>query len=387
MIYPIIFFAVLTGAFFARKIPAISIPLGLLFMAPFTLAAAETYLSSRDNSVGAAFIPIILMALFILAIYGAFLFIIGMQKLKSGLRITLMWLIPSTLGLAGGVVVYSWSQENINHVIASAETIAGNTPYCIQVASANDDKEATFRSDYSGYHMRTQGGPHALLAIGNGNQPEIYHWSYHNKSFIKDSAQYAIYCKPRAHFAITMLDKPVSEQPSKHFRYAGMTLSIPQKYKSKVIGFNYPAITFYSTAPAFENVPDAKDSGAINSHIEVNFIDTNRTDYWLTKDDSSHIVETSGEEYGLKKNTLWYVGSGPREKLRPRYFQYFNVSNDNRVVTVINCSDIVKGQCLHAFRHDGWTYTFHHSPVDLPEWKSMQDKLVKLTHSFIETPQ
>ena len=384
----LIFFVVI----FARKFSAISIPMGLLLMAPFLWGMAEDYFHGRDNSVGAMFVPFILFVFFVLALIGVFLFISGMRRLKPKLRTALMFGLLFFMITIGSISFFWWSQANIDHVVESAEKIAGNELYCIDVVSDNEYKEANSLSDFSGYRMRAPhgwgwyAGPHAILAIGSGVQPDIYHWSYNSKSFIKDSGSRSpVYCNPKLHFATVISDKNLVGQSNK-FRFAGMSLSIPPIYRAEIFnGSSSPTIIFYATAPNFENVPEVGQANAIDSHIELNFADTDRADVWLTTDGQAYIVEESGEEYGLKTHTKWYVGSGTREKNRQPSFQYFETSNDKRIVTVIDCPDKVKGQCLQAFRSGGWTYTFHHSPADLPKWKIMQEKLVNLSHLFIKS--
>jgi len=122
------------------------------------------------------------------------------------------------------------------------------------------------------------------------------------------------------------------------------------------------------------------------SSVEVNIVDSDRTDAWVSRTNSDSIVEDSGEEYGLRAQTRWSVATDGRKKPSPPSFEYFNLSSDNRVATVISCLDKVKIQCIHAFRSGGWTYTFHHNPSDLKQWKRMQEKLVELTHSFVRAP-
>lgn len=390
---PLVLIALIAwAAIHFRKLPAISIPIGILFMVPFVWGMAEDYFHGRDNSVGAMFVPLILLVFFLLALLGAFLFFSGMRRLKPMYEIVLVFgLLILTISM-GALFFTRWSQANINYVVESAEKIADNEPYCIDVVSGNSYKEAVSLSDFSGSRMRAPhswgwyAGPHAILAIGSGVQPDIYHWSYRGKSFIKDDGSKSpVYCNPRSHFATTFSGEQTAELFHR-FRFAGMHLSIPPIYRASIFnGSSNPTITFYATAPNFESAPEVGRADAIYSHIELNFADTDRTDVWHTKDGPAYIVEESGEEYGLKKQAKWYVGSGRRrEKSGVPSFQYFNISSDNKIVTVIDCPDSVRGECLHAFRSGGWTYTFHHRPVYLAEWKTMQEKLVKLTRSFIK---
>jgi hypothetical protein len=227
-------------------------------------------------------------------------------------------------------------------------------------------------------------GPHAILAVGTGNSPDLYHWSYSSKTFIREShGSPPVDCRPRRHFAATFANAPPADRPS--IRFAGMRFSIPDRYRGHISG---ASLVFSAMAPDFENVlPEARSLEAILSQVEVNFADSHRTDAWLSKTSSNCrcLVEDTGEEFGLRAQTRWSVDTSGRKKPSPS-FQYFTLSSDNRVATVISCLDKVKIQCMHAFRNGGWTYTFHHSPADLKHWKRMQDKLVELTHSFVQAP-
>jgi len=379
--------ALAVGAFFLRKLPFIAIPVGLVLMAPFFLSVGEQAVMGRDNSVGAAFVPLILFVLSLVAAIGAFLFIAALLRLKPDRRWKILLGTTIAILVPAGIAFLWWSRANIDYVKRSAEQIAGNEPYCIDVASPAERRPATSMYDFSGYNMRAVHsggvylGPHAILAVGAGNSPALYHWSYTRKSFITESSgPQPVFCEARRHFADTLTNTPaVSPQA---IRFGGMRLSAPDRYRLHISG---ASLIFSAAAPDFENAPSARGE-AIMSSVEVNIVDSDRTDRWLSRTNSDSIVEDSGEEYGLRAQTRWSVATDGRKKTSPPSFEYFNLSSDNRVATVILCLDKVKIQCIHVFRSGGWTYTFHHSPSDLKHWKRMQDKLVELTHSFVREP-
>jgi hypothetical protein len=354
-------------------------------MAPFALGFGEQFVRGRDNSVGAMFVPLILAALFAVALIGAFLFAAGIRRLKPERRVKVMLGIAVAIIAPAGIYFLWWSHANIERVRTSAEQIAGNEPYCIEVASGEQRRPATSPSDFSGYNMRAPHadgaywGRHAVLAVGAGNSPDVYHWSYTNKAFIAEAyGAPPIYCQPRRHFATAFTDTPPTDRQS--IRIAGMRLSIPLRYRPHLQGMT---LVFSATAPDFTNVPEVGSQQAIESMIEVSLVDSDRTDAWRG---SGTLVEDAGEEHGLRVQTRWSVGPDGQEKTSPPTFEYYNLSSDNRVATVISCIDKVKWQCMHAFRSGGWTYTFHHSPTDLSQWKTMQDRLVELARSFVQAP-
>ena len=99
----------------------------------------------------------------------------------------------------------------------------------------------------------------------------------------------------------------------------------------------------------------------------------------------SDIVEDDGELYGLKKQNTWYFGSGERRKKAndPEHIQYYQESNTQVVSTLIGCPNDLRGECMHTFQRDGWTYTFKYKPMHVSEWKRLEEGVIKLTNSYI----
>jgi hypothetical protein len=363
-----------------RPLSWISMLLGLILLAPFVWAISEDYLHGRDNSVGAMFVPLIQIGLGVFALIGAALFSWGVSRLRPRLRDIVLAGLSISIFSAGGISFLWWSHANIANVVSSAESVAGDKPYCIDVPSGNTYKQAASLSDFSGANMRgaheggVYGGPHAILALGSDVQPDTYHWSYARKSFIKDVqlSLGIVHCFPRAHFVTTMSTDQRHSRQIDEFRFAGMHFSIPSIYRSRIPYDNLPSLAFYATAPKFESVPADGQPGGHWSGITVYFEDNDRVESLARL----LLTNNSGEEYGLKKASGAYT------------YQYFNISSDNKFITLINCPDsaaINEEYCVHMFRNGGWTYNFYHKPEDLVNWKIMEEKLVKLTRSFVKS--
>lgn len=274
----------------------------------------------------------------------------------------------------------SFYEGNIQKVIDNAEEIAGNEPYCIQVNGGNDYKEALSLSDFSGKNMRgaEHGNYHAILVIGDVYKPKLLNWSYKKDSFLPDVyAVPAIYCTPRLHFAKTLPDTSDVMSKKINFVYSGMKFSMPITSKP----FTSDSRILFRDA---EN-KISPDVLSINL-VEVNFRPTDRVQVWLYRaNNPSHIVEKNNDEFGLKKQTMWYFGSGERKKKAkdPGFVQYYLESDTGVVSTLIDCSNDARGECHHEFHRDGWTYSFRHKPLRVPEWKELEDRVVKLTHSYV----
>ena len=72
-------------------------------------------------------------------------------------------------------------------VTRSARAIAGDEPYCIQVAATQADyRPARTLLELSGLMMRAKifDQHHAILVVGDETHPSLFHWSYHKARFV-----------------------------------------------------------------------------------------------------------------------------------------------------------------------------------------------------------
>lgn len=275
----------------------------------------------------------------------------------------------------------SFYEGNIQKVIDSAEEVAANEPYCIQVNGGNDYKEALALSDFSGKNMRgaEHGNYHAILVIGDVYKPKLLNWSYNKESFLSNVyGNPGIFCSPQRHFAKTLTDIPKVKPEKQEFVYSGMKFSIPSNTNSFTNGVNHLGFSFNDVRG--EITPD------MHALISVDFESSNVMQAWIYRPSSpNHIVEADGEEYGLKRQNTWYFGDGKKKKKTntPEYIQYYQESNTQVVSTLIGCPNSSRGECMHTFQRNGWTYTFRYKPIHVSDWRQLEQRVVKLTNSYI----
>jgi hypothetical protein len=119
----------------------------------------------------------------------------------------------ATAALATVVTLSTWIWSGIGAVVTSAEALAGEQPYCIQVVAVSPEFiPATTRLEFSPLTMRTpcSGGwcwqNHAILAVDHDGDRTLMNWSYRMKQFRDEvlnghSHPPEIVCLPVTHFA------------------------------------------------------------------------------------------------------------------------------------------------------------------------------------------
>ncbi len=281
-------------------------------------------------------------------------------------------------------IVYHWS---ITRVKSSTLELVGDRPYCIQVPGNGGYKEARSNDDLSIFKMRSKSGDHhAVLVIGDEEDGSMFHWSYWKGSFVQGIVgPPVVYCTPKQKFLGLVEHSQLFEPSSLVFRINGLKFAVPFSFRPTVISSGiHSGITFFALSPRFaplNNPPEYNkpvSASDILSHIEVNFGKTGRPATWLDKKSSIHKVEEAGNEFGLNREFVWYLPSNSTA-----FVQYASRNERGAVTTLIQCSGGKNGSCLHTFQRDGWTYTFHHHPAEMPNWQAMQNNLVSVTNSFV----
>src|SRR5919106_1039383 len=110
------------------------------------------------------------------------------------------WRRPASgLVWSSALILYSMSGMSpwpAPWLVRDAERIAGDRPYCIQVAEGGDYRQADSWWDFSPAAMRvmTRSGLamqfHAILAVGSGPEPAVYNWSYRSMGWRKATRSY-----------------------------------------------------------------------------------------------------------------------------------------------------------------------------------------------------
>jgi hypothetical protein len=119
--------------------------------------------------------------------------------------------VSSVVSLAAaGVTIWQRTGE----VVDAAEAIAGDNPYCIQVASTRPfGYLARSKLAFSPLTMRTKCREgwcwenHAVLAVDDGGERKLMNWSHRRREFrndainLKTNPPLAVLCQPQPHFA------------------------------------------------------------------------------------------------------------------------------------------------------------------------------------------
>lgn len=290
----------------------------------------------------------------------------------------------SKVGLATTGLLVIAGLATTTLVTRSAREIAGDKPYCIQVA----DLQADYRSartllDLSGLMMRSKifDQHHAVLVVGDETQPSLFHWSYRRGRFVPGVLNAAIpghepvfSCESRRNFIGTLpaLWVPPPESTYVHFS-EHETFRVPTSYQPRWSGGSTAFLAIATAAPDFAPLTTPWTSLAQSERVKnVAFIAWTPTGlHDLTRAAPSG---ASAGEFGLQE-----APTGPSRR-------YVTEGQPNGVnATVIDCPVASKARpamCRHRFLSHGREFDFVHRPEELPNWRKMQERLVSLFASF-----
>jgi hypothetical protein len=257
---------------------------------------------------------------------------------------------------------------------AQAIELAAGEPFCVQVPDrlgivrpyGMEYLPAWKFSDTWGLGMIGRGGfHHAVLIVGDPTAPRSFHWSYFKHKFVEGTyGPFPIVCQS----ALRYFERQDNTADDKKMRFtlAGRTMAIPKQYypepqwPGSMVGYS-----FCASWPLFQ--PPAESC-----------IGTQRPTVWVA-------FETDDKPYGLAQVLP------PQGLRREKKFdgliriatpdqsdEYVEIGPDNKVVTSISCMV----DCSHHFSANGLTFSFHHSPAALPQWREMQKRLMDLHTQF-----
>ena len=290
----------------------------------------------------------------------------------------------SRVGLAtfGLLVIASIATTAL--VMRSARAIARGKPYCIQVADGQSDyRSARMLFDLSGLVMRakTFDQHHAILVVGDDAHPSLFHWSYHRGRFVPGVLNGAmpghepvLACEAQRDFVATLPMLWPQRSENAYVRFSEHEVyRVPASYQPRWGGGSSRFLAIATAAPDF--APLATNWAALAEPERVRnsaFIDLNPTaSLYLMKAAAPAPVAT---EFGLQEARL------------ASSTQYRTTVPENGVnATVIDCyaeSKAHPAACQHRFVSRGREFNFFHRPEDLPNWRTMQERLVGLFASF-----
>ncbi len=166
-----------------------------------------------------------------------------------------LWLKRGHFFLAGmaffSAILLGVSLFTPSMVIASAITIAGDSPFCLQTITDKGYQPVTSRLDMSMISMRTTfGGYHAVLVVEQADDTKLYNWPYVQNAFVKASSSYvqAIRCKPQKQYLVDLPFFHGEKSKFDYIRIGNTAYSIPREYQPIVFS---ESITFAAQAPDF----------------------------------------------------------------------------------------------------------------------------------------
>jgi hypothetical protein len=269
-------------------------------------------------------------------------------------------------------------------VTRSARAIAGDEPYCIQVADTQADyRPARTLLELSGLMMRAKifDQHHAILVVGDETHPSLFHWSYHKARFVPGVLNAAIpghepvlSCESRRNYIGTLpaLWAPHPESTYVHFSEHRI-FRVPTSYQPRWSGGSSAFLAIATSAPDFAPLTVPWVSLAQSERVwNVAFIAWNPTG--MRDLTGAAPAGAIGGEFGLQE--------APAASSK-RYVVQGQPSGAN--ATLIDCpigSKAHPAMCRHRFVSHGHEFDFVHRPEDLPNWRQMQEHLVSLFASF-----
>lgn len=290
--------------------------------------------------------------------------IILWRRFRSGV----FWPLMLTVIATAGVVPFTAPS-----LVRGAEQIAGNTPYCIQVATNADYREARAWQDFSPLNMRAKTASgramqfHAILAVGSGPAPHLYNWSYRAMSWTDASRSYAppvISCVPRHAFAASLPYISLAPGPDPdviRLRLVGRSFTIPSSYQPRAHASDNPYLMLTVDLPTF-GPPDAACSRPRSC-----------VDQWATLYLWPASVMSWLDEPSSGRTRIADESTGPDGPIRTRIDCYPTSYNAG-------------WSCEHRFLFDGVLFTFRMHEADLGDWRQQQSRFIALFQAFQQTP-
>lgn len=263
--------------------------------------------------------------------------------------------------------VYLWPDPRT--AIERARAIAGDRPYCIQVADGGADyRPGVSLADFSSLTMRAEGirpsfQLHAVMAVGEKGDFDLYNWSYRNQDWMTlntngDLRTPVIRCRPQKDFLDTLpyarLTRALPDETTPI--YVGKrAFIVPRQYRPQYS--SGATMNFFARAPDFGPVPECKE----------------------IRDCIFNMVQVYLRPEPLK---VW-LGSNPRNRIREGNFE-------SGFATTVECPDLTphpSSMCAHNLLADGVLIRFNYPERDIPKWREMQTKLLALYRSFEFSPK
>ncbi|QSB00646.1 hypothetical protein JWZ98_18595 [Methylomonas sp. EFPC1] len=284
------------------------------------------------------------------------------------------------IAAAAATALAAYSLYVMQSAKSSAEETASTFPYCIQIATGGSEyKSIRGLIELAGLYMRSNGTiNHAVLVIGNPDQPVLYHWSYMENQFIEGAfGEPPIYCEPARHFLRKVGLYGAPGAAGSNFRFRGYQFSIPSEY-APLVSFTSPAhIAIAALSPTFAPQKSYQCGEAPCNYVGITIGFDGKLEGWLDKASRVNQIEALGQHKGLIKERIL-----SRSSHSPR-IQYYRLGPDGRVNTLVHCFEGSEFQCTHLFTDGEFSYYFHHMSADPDSWSDLQQSLITTVSKFI----
>jgi len=308
-----------------------------------------------------------------------------------------------SLGLATVLLIGTASGIASSFIVAAkAKVAAGGAPFCIQIADGGDYKPArslsdlsvsTMRADSNGYLRYTH---HAILAVGTGESPRLFHWSYRKRDFVPGvmnervpGGRPAIVCEVSLAFIENLPRLFPNATASAFIRFGDReAYRIPTTYQPRWSGGVSRHLTLAAAAPDFAPLKTSlADLPPLERSQNSIFIQWKNPDWLLAAISSPQrgdMVEQTSE-FGLRKQLTVTYGKDGKKYESYRYSIIADAQADGINTTLLECSagsDLFPPSCRHQFLNGGHQFSFRHSLENVSRWREVQNRLVNLLASF-----
>jgi hypothetical protein len=236
---------------------------------------------------------------------------------------------------------------------------------------------------------------HAVLIVGSETNPQLFHWSYHRRTFAPgvinerlEGRGPSITCVPKRDFAINLPMLIPQSLESDYVRFSAQeAFRIPKSWQAEWRGGASRILRLATTAPDFPPLTRRwRDLAPIERDSNEIFIEWNPE--WvlsLMKAAPGGTVVEQGTEFGLAKTKTVFHGGDSKDYVGYQYFAYADEEPNGNNTTIIGCgtpTEAYPKSCQHRFLNKGRHYYFRHRPEDVADWRGMQQRILHLMASF-----
>lgn len=268
-----------------------------------------------------------------------------------------------------------------------AAVIAAGQPYCIVVPRGYRYVPAIEFIDTMGLVMvGSRERNHAILVVGYKENQKTYHWSYFNNGFVEGAyGPFGFTCAKNKFDYDNLKSSDYAETVS--ISTNGIEYLVPLVYQPSKLGSGLDAsIVFVVQLPEFKPVRDTRSvRRSTTIHAEKhNGKPLRAVEELPSSMDNYHSLR----EYGLKTGQYVTASGVWRPKNTDtdsgsRYGIYYAEDINGNVAAVISCLTTSETKCLHEFKRNEITYSFHHMSSELARWRELEESVVSFVDSFV----